>query len=933
LAIGFLAMNTNLLKQIRSNISPVSRQAAVEGIVLLKNEDSILPIKSGQTLSLFGRCQVDTYRSGTGSGGAVNVPYSVNALQGLRDNNTISINEELAQHYERWISEHPFDDGGGGWAAEPWFQKEMELNDEIVHKAAQVSDKAVVFIGRTAGEDKDNANEKGSYRLTDTEQDMVTKVTRHFSNVILVLNVTNIINMSWVEEYPQIKAIIYSWAAGMEGGHALADILSGDQSPSGRLTDTIAFNLEDYPSSINFGNQNHNFYEEDIYVGYRYFETFAPEAVQYEFGFGLSYSQFCHKLESYSVVGHGSKQVLNFKIKVTNIGDHYSSKEVVQLYVTSPQGALGKPTKALIGFVKTSILKPGESEVVSISVPLESMASYDDSGVTGHPNCYLLEQGTYDFYVGSSIRQVNKVDVEFVIDELLVTEQLTECAAPILPFVRLKPGQMNQSGYYSKRYEPVPQRTISLAQRIQSNMPHSYPVIGDCGFKLLQVKQGRVPIEEFISQMTPEQLATLIRGEGMCSPKVTPGTASAFGGVSQSLFEFGIPVAAAADGPSGIRMDTGHQATQVPIGTLLACTWNKELNEQLFYLIGQELAANRIDTLLGPGINIHRHPLNGRNFEYFSEDPFISGVIAVTQTRGLSRAGVSGTIKHFAANDQESFRVDVDSVVSERALREIHLKSFEMAVKQGSVTSIMTAYNPVNGHWAASNYDLNTTILREEWGFRGIVMTDWWAKMNNPIDGGVEDKSFTSCMIRSQNDLYMVVENDGAASNAMGDDILASLDNGSLTLGELQRSAINICRFLINTPAMDRPLTPYEPIKYFSSYDVSPNESLDHFNTDQVITLNAKLNTSLVLWVKEDGIYKCVSEMSYGRNQLAQSSCSLSLNHQYSMSLATNGTEGNITTVEGLEVKLENGYYLVDISFIKPGLVLKQISFINSNIG
>ncbi|WP_035012432.1 glycoside hydrolase family 3 protein, partial [Enterovibrio norvegicus] len=229
------------------------------------------------------------------------------------------------------------------------------------------------------------------------------------------------------------------------------------------------------------------------------------------------------------------------------------------------------------------------------------------------------------------------------------------------------------------------------------------------------------------------------------------------------------------------------------------------LNEKLLYLIGKELRANHIDTLLGPGINIHRHPLNGRNFEYFSEDPLLTGVMAAAQTRGLANAGVSGTIKHFAGNDQETARVDVDSVMSERALREIHIKPFEIAVKEGKASTIMTSYNPVNGHWAASNYDLNTTILRNEWGFTGIVMTDWWAKMNDPINAGKESKTFTSFMIRAQNDLYMVVEHNGAESNIMGDDTLEALAEKTLTLGELQRSAMNICRFLMATPAMERP--------------------------------------------------------------------------------------------------------------------------------
>ena len=922
-------MNKEQICQAQKNLVPVSRQAAAEGIVLLKNEDSVLPLKSSETVSLFGRCQIDTFRSGTGSGGAVNVPYAVCAVEGLRANKAIKLNQTLVALYEDWIAEHPFDDGGGGWAAEPWFQQEMPLADDVVKHAASTSDKAVIFIGRTAGEDQDNADEVGSYRLTELEEDMIKKVNRYFDQVIVVLNVTNIMDMAWVdtiEGHVSIKAVLYSWAAGMEGGHALADILSGDISPSGRMTDSVAYQLADYPSSANFGRTDYNVYAEDIYVGYRYFETFNPGAVQYEFGAGLSYTHFSRGLVAHSIEGEGIERVLHFDIKVQNLGDTYSSKEVVQLYVEAPQGLLGKPSRVLVGFTKTDTIKPGESEVVRVSVPLTTLASYDDSGVTGHRSCYVLEAGCYQFHLGGSVRCATLVAAKLELDQLLVIEELSEALAPIKSFNRLKPFTRNKDGFYSESYEPVPLRTVSLAERIDANMPQTLEVTGDQGIKLTDVKQGKATLEDFVAQMTPEQLATIVRGEGMCSPKVTPGTAAAFGGVSDSLFKLGIPVAAAADGPAGIRMDSGHQATQVPIGTLLGCTWNKPLNEQLFYLVGQELLANQIDTLLGPGINIHRHPLNGRNFEYFSEDPLMTGIMAAAQTRGLKKAGVSGTIKHFVANDQETARVDVDSVISERALREIHAKPFEIAVKEGEASTIMTSYNPVNGHWAASNYDLNTTLLRGEWGYTGIVMTDWWAKMNDPIKAGKEAKTFTSFMIRAQNDLYMVVENDGAESNAMGDNTLEALRNGELTVGELQRSAMNICRFIMDAPVMNRPLKAYEPIKTFlAKSEISSSEAI---HIEDEIKLNTKTNTRVTVKVTEEGIYQCSGLIRYDRNSLAQSSCSLALNGAFSMSLPVNGTDGKLVTVEGLQVKLEKGFYEIDIDFVKRGLELERLIFI-----
>ncbi len=920
-------MNDNQISQAQKKLIPVSRQAAAEGVVLLRNNDAVLPLKENDTLSLFGRCQIDTYRSGTGSGGAVNVPYAISALEGLRKNNKVRLNEELVELYQDWVALHPFDDGGGGWAAEPWFQQEMPLSDKLVKRAASTSNKAMVFIGRTAGEDQDNSDQPGSYRLTEEEMNMVAKVNRYFSDVIVVMNVTNIMDMAWlntIENNTSIKAVLYSWAAGMEGGHGLADIISGTQSPSGKLTDSIAYHLSDYPSSGNFGRKDRNIYVEDIYVGYRYFETFCPEAVQFEFGAGLSYTEFRRDLTEFTIEGQGADAILNFDIEVTNLGREFDGKEVVQLYVEAPQGGLGKPTRVLVGFTKTQSLEPRASESVRISVPVASLASYDDSGVTGHRSCYVLEEGTYQFYLGESVRNALPINAAFELDEVLVVEVLNEACAPIHEFERLKPALKNDNGTYMLSYEAVPKRTISLAQRIKAKMPRTLKLTGDLGIKLTDVKQAKASLEDFVAQMSPEQLATIIRGEGMCSPKVTPGTAAAFGGVSDSLFEFGIPVVAAADGPSGIRMDSGHKATQVPIGTLLGCTWNSMLSEELFYLIGQELRANQIDTLLGPGINIHRHPLNGRNFEYFSEDPFLTGVLAAAQTRGLNKAGVSGTIKHYAANDQETARVDADSVMSERALREIHIKPFEIAVKQGQASSVMTSYNPVNGHWTASNYDLNTTILRNEWGYTGIVMTDWWAKMNDPIEAGEESKTFTSFMVRAQNDLYMVVENDGAESNLGGDDTLQALEKGSITLGELQRNVMNICRFLIATPAMDRPLKRYEPIRTFAAQPVNTSELI--YSVDEDIVLNAKVNTSVVIEIAESGVYKFNGTMSYDRDSLAQSSCSLFLNGVFSMTLPIHGTNGESITVEGLKVKLKPGFYTLDINFVKPGLELERLS-------
>ncbi|MDR9827200.1 glycoside hydrolase family 3 C-terminal domain-containing protein [Vibrio sp. FNV 38] len=916
----------NTKNNVNQALATISRQIAAEGLVLLENKNNTLPLMPNEMISVFGRCQIDTYRSGTGSGGAVNVPYAVNILDGLQANRNISLNQKLVSHYQDWVRENPFDNSGGGWAAEPWFQKEMPLEADVVEQAAKSSDKAIIIIGRTAGEEQDNAEQQGSYFLTEDELNMVELVTQHFKQVVVVLNVSNIIDMSWLESvnHPQaITAVLYSWAAGMEGGHALADVLSGDVSPSGRMTDTVAHNIEDYPSTANFGRTDFNQYQEDIYVGYRYFETFKPEAVKYEFGSGLSYSEFTTELINYTTTEEDGEQVFSFDIEVINTGNK-ASKEVVQLYVESPQGQLGKSSRQLVAFAKTQVLAPKDSQMLTLSVPMSILAAYDDSGVSGYKSSYVLEEGKYRFYLGGSVRRAQLVNANFELEKTLCLETLTEAMAPVQAFTRIKPDVRQDNGCYNIVYEAVPTRQVDLAKRIQSQLPKALEFTGDVGIKLIDVKEQRASLSDFVSQLNDQDLASIARGEGMCSPKVTPGTAAAFGGVTERLIKFGIPVAAAADGPSGIRMDSGHNATQVPIGTLLGCSWNTDLNEELYSLVGQELRLNKIDTLLGPGINIHRHPLNGRNFEYFSEDAVLTGRIAAAQTRGLKRAGVTGTIKHFVANDQETERKNVDSIVSERALREIHLKPFEMAVKEGNATSIMTAYNPVNGHWTASNYDLNTTILRGEWGYRGIVMSDWWAKMNSPELAGEASMTRTGAMIRSQNDLYMVVDNNGSKDNVAGDDTLSELAQGNLMVGEMQRIALNICRFLLDTPAMDRPVESFDSVKMFAPIKGKSFESL--ISNLQQITFGSEpmINIS----VTEEGVYDCRALMKYDRDSTAQSSCNLSINDVFAMTLPINGTKGHMVEVVGQKVSLKKGTYQLSVESVKPGLELEYISLI-----
>lgn len=757
---------------------PLCRKVAQEGCVLLKNE-GVLPVHN-EKLSVFGRCQIDYYKSGTGSGGLVNVVYKTNIIDSLRKCENIIVNEELAKEYESWVMENPYDEGTG-WE-QPWSQAEMPLLDELVKGAREFSQKAVVVIGRTAGESRDNRAEKGSWFLSDGEEEMLRSVTAYFSDVCVVLNVGNIIDMSWIEKY-NIKAVLYVWHGGQEGGNAAADIISGSAVPSGKLTDTIAYNISDYPSYNNFANDEECVYEEDIYVGYRYFETFARDKVLYPFGFGLSYTKFDVK-NIFSV----ADDEISVSSTVKNVGN-FTGKETIQVYFEAPQGSLGAPLRQLCGFSKTKALKPGEAETAVISFKASQMSSFDDS----HGE-YIMEKGEYRIYAGTDVRTAEFVGT-FTQGEKAITKKTGNKMLPVRSFNRIKPKKSEKG--FERIYEKVP--TGAFDMEACREIPKELQYTGDRGIKLNDVKTKKAGIDEFIAQFSDNDLCCIVRGEGMASPKVTPGTGCAFGGVTDRLLDFGIPVLCGTDGPSGIRMDSGAKATSLPIGTLIACTWNLDLIKEMFVYEGIELAAYRIDALLGPGMNIHRHPLNGRNFEYFSEDPFISGYMASAIANGIGKSNVTAVIKHLAANNQEQNRGRCNSIVSERALREIYLKGFEIAVKNSTVKSVMTAYNRINGVWAANNTPLVTGILRNEWGFDGFVMTDWWASMN-PEVGDEATKTNMIWFAQSQNDVYMVCE----LSESREDNLEEVLKNGKITRAELQRNAKNICRFAMETNAFSR---------------------------------------------------------------------------------------------------------------------------------
>ncbi len=757
-------------------IAAQARAMAADGIVLLKNEDKTLPITGQTRVAVFGRSAVNYFTVGYGSGGDVVSPYRRNLMEGLLEHG-VKVDGILASQYETWCSRPRNVPDEGYWAHWPMSNPEMPLKAEDVAAAALRCDMALVVIGRAAGESRENVLKPGSYYLTDREKAMLDVVATYFHRVCLVMDCGNVIDMSWMRDYEnKLTAIVYAWQGGMESGTALADVLTGAVNPSGKLTDTIAVKYEDYPSSQSFGAMAFNAYTEDIYVGYRYFETFAPDRVLYPFGFGLSYTRF--RLSSQAAVS-GNQVTVNTTVE--NVGDE-AGREVVQVYVDLPCGTLGNPKRVLAGFKKTGLLQPGQQQVVDVSFDLASLASFDDTGCTGHKDAFVLEAGNYCVQAGTSIRDVKAV-VCIVKQGLEVVRQLHECNAvrPEHGFCRM----VNKGGVLDMKMVPTANR--NLKQDILAHLPQELTP-GQTEFTFEDVKARRCTPEEFVAQLSDQELDDITHGFGLMNdPSGPAGNAGSLGGVTEALKKRGIPTVITTDGPSGIRIR--RTCSLLPCGTCLASTFDPEGVEALYRLLGREMVLQGTQVLLGPGMNIHRNPLCGRNFEYYSEDPLLTGKIAAAMVRGIQSQGVSACPKHFACNNQETNRNKCDSRLSQRAQREIYLKGFEIAVKESDPWCLMTSYNLVNGVWSHYHYELVTDILHDEWGYRGLTITDWWMQPG----AAPEFPAITNdaCRIRAQVDVLMPGEIQERT-------LVASLaDPNGVTRAEAQRCAVNVIRFIL----------------------------------------------------------------------------------------------------------------------------------------
>ena len=682
----------------------ISRKIATEGMVLLEN-NGLLPLKDDTTVALFGVGTIE-YISGGGGSGLVFPEYCRNVYEGFAEKEPrIHVYEPLSKFY--------YDHVASLLNTVPYYQilEESDIPSDLFLDAAAKADVAIIVIHRYSGEGCDRSSEKGDFYLTDKEQALVDRVTSSFPHSVAVLNVGGMIDTSWIRQNPKIDGALLAWQAGMEGANAIADIICGDINPSGKLVDTFAKSFNDYPSADTF-NESDDYveYYEDIYVGYRYFETIpgAFEKVMYPFGYGLSYTSFAFS----KPVADAKEDKIEVFVTVTNTGS-VSGKEVVQVYFSAPQGVLGKSKISLAGFRKTKLLAPGEKQTIHISFPIADMASYDDLGKLCK-SAYVLEQGQYSFFAGNSCRNLQECEYKYIVPvEFVVTQQLqTRCAPNILRKRMLSDGSFEEipafplTHYTAQNVEPAACRPEKTHQ-------------------FIDVADGKITLDEFVAQMTDNELIEMCCGV----PNRGIANTSGWGG----LVRLGVPAVMTVDGPAGVHLstETGIATTSWPCATLLACTWDPNLAYAMGTAGGLECKENGLATWLTPGLNIHRNPLCGRNFEYYSEDPLITGRFAAAMVSGIQSSNTAASPKHFAANNKETKRYYSDSRMSERALREIYLKGFEICVKTAQPWTIMTSYNILNARRTCECFELIDGILRQEWGFEGMVITDWHGPCNH----------------------------------------------------------------------------------------------------------------------------------------------------------------------------------------------------------
>jgi len=695
----------------------LAKEAAAEGTVLLKN-DGTLPLKQGAKICLFG-LGAGEFLFGGGGSGKVFTDKEISLAAGLAaaaERGEIGFFAPLVEFYtnevDKILSEamkaHPVATDFALWRR--GYQMPMPvLPEELYQQAKAFGDTAIFCVSRYSSEgdvDGDRTGEKGDFYLWDAEEALLARLCEDFEKVVVVLNTCGPVSTQEYKNNPGVGAVLYPLYGGGAAGEVLTQILLGQKYPSGHLQHTLANRLEDYPSTEGFhDHENYVNYTEDIFVGYRYFETFAPEKVAYPFGFGLSYTAFAVKALS-SVL---EKNTVKLDVAVKNTGCR-AGKEVVQAYLTAPQGKLGKAKKVLCAFAKTRELKPGEEAVLHLHFDIREFGSFDDLGKV-LKSAFILEQGEYGVHVGTNVRETEQC-LTFRLEKDIICRRCHSYMAP-----RALPERLTADGTMEKLPQAVPVNHPPKGYKLKAQVPEKEFSLANA------LETGRM--DEFLATMTNEDLGEMLYGHPMMNASNTNGI-----GLPPRYERHDkkiIPLIPTADGPMGLRIREGRgvQPTFFPCENTVSQSWNLPLVGRIGTAVAKEAKENNIGIWLAPALNIHRNPMCGRNFEYYSEDPLTAGLFAASCVRGVQSQNIAATVKHYCCNNRENSRRLVDSRVSERALREIYLRGFEIVVKKAGPWALMTSYNPVNGEQSSSNWEAINGILRGEWKYQGVVMTDW----------------------------------------------------------------------------------------------------------------------------------------------------------------------------------------------------------------
>ena len=808
------SLSGEVTQRERDNLQ-IAYEAACEAIVLLKN-DGALPFNT-KKIALYGPGASRTIKGGTGSG-EVNERHSVTILEGLQNRGFEITTMDWIQNFESELN-----------VAEAAYKEEKKkrvnifkpgsimqmlfdnfrapvgpvITEEDVQKSA--TDSCIYVLSRQAGEGGERKAEKGDMFLTDEEREAITFCAANYEKFLLVINCGSAVDMAFAQEIPGINAIMYICQLGTEGGHAFADAVSGAVTPSGKLSDTWAKQYADIPFSQEYsylnGDVENEYYKEGIYVGYRYFDSFQVEPA-YPFGYGMSYTAF--SIHSAGVSAEGS--MVTVKATVANTGNQYCGKETVQLYLSAPNGKLCREYQSLAAFGKTDVLAPGQKQTLDLSFDMKSMASYREEDAS-----YILEAGEYILRLGNSSRSTAAVGVICVAEEMIVSrhthicpvqEPIKELKADVFPDEEIAAG--------------IPR--IELSADAIETVVYSYEI---------PKPADADKAEKFVSGLTLKEMVEIVVGIGMFGGEKKFDLPGSVGNTTSALWDKGLANVALCDGPAGLRiqkrsaltakdkikpidmalsifdafpdfvkkMMTGdpekdtvlyQYTTAFPVANALAQTWNTALMYKVGTAIYREMKEYGCTYWLAPAINIHRNPLCGRNFEYFSEDPVLSGKMAAAITRGVQQEeGYYVTVKHYACNNMEENRNKVSSNLSERALREIYLKGFEICVREGGAKGIMTSYNKVNGVYTSNSHDLCTKALRNEWGFDGVVMTDWFS-----TNKGLANNALA---MKAGNDLIM------PGGGSFKKEIIQGVKSGVISEADVRRCCVNVVKAILNS--------------------------------------------------------------------------------------------------------------------------------------